>query len=78
MLGYKKMQVIRARAVKQTNEESGEVNLTLTTDPLTPVREFAIDAGSWSDSPLQTGEVILIGDPDMIKDLLDKEFRSMS
>lgn len=72
------MKVVKVRAIKQVNQESGDVNLTLTTDPLTPLEDFAVNGGSWRDHPPVAGELIIIGNPDMIQDLVDKEFRSVA
>lgn len=71
------MRVVKVRAVKQVNGESGDVNLTLTTDPLTPLEDFAVNGGSWKEHPPVSGELIIIGDPEMIAELVDKEFRSV-
>lgn len=72
------MRVVKARVVKQFNLESGEVNLTITTDPLTPLEDFAVEGGSWKNHPPVAGELIIIGDELMVQDLVDREFRSVS
>jgi hypothetical protein len=69
--------IVRVRAVQQVNQETEEVNLTMTLDQLTPTQEFKVDSGSWRECEPANGEVFLIGNPDTIKALLDKEFRSV-
>lgn len=70
------LQIVKARAVKQTHPGTGEINLTLTTDPMTPLKEFAIGSEGWCDGELAEGEMLIVGSREMLADVMDTEFRS--
>jgi hypothetical protein len=70
-------QVLKCRAVQQHNPVTEETALTLTTDPLTPIEDYKIGGGSWGEGDLKEGEVIIIGPPDLIKGIAEKEFKSV-
>lgn len=70
-------QVLKCRAVQQHNPSTGETALTLTTDPLTPLHDFKIEGGSWGEGDLREGEIIIIGSPEVIGGVAEKEFKSV-
>ena len=65
----------------QTNNETGEKNVCLSADPLTPLEDFAVTGGSWGDSQVLQGRALLLGMDDigegLIGSLIDVELRSV-
>jgi hypothetical protein len=65
-----------ARCIIQLNHETGEKNVCLTQDYLSPVEDFLV---AWPDTSVVDGKVIMIAEDIKIDNLLcDTELRSVS
>ena len=67
---------MKTRAIVQINPETGQKNVTLTTDSITSLEDFL---APWPNSEVHVGEVLILSadDGNIVDYILDTELRSV-